>query len=355
MKRRQFLIGFILMLSLALPVAGAERLEIHVPDLEGYKTLKCDFHMHTVFSDGQVWPTTRVDEAWREGLDAISITDHIEYLPHKADMKIDHNRPYEIALGAAKKKNILLVRGSEITRSTPPGHFNGIFLTDSKPLETPEFLDAIKAAHDQDDALVFWNHPGWKAKGEENYWFDIHTKLFDAKLVMGIEVANGGSYYKEAHQWCLDRNLTMFGNSDIHKPADPPTATHAKHRTMTLVFAKERTIASLREAMVGGRTVVWYSDQLIGKEEFLKPLFLASVKVGVANDAGDVVLRNTSDVPFALQHKIKGEMKTVELPAQGTLKVTVGKRPALKLTVTNLLVAPGKGLVVSLKVGKAAE
>lgn len=50
------------------------RNEIQIPDLKGYETLKCDFHIHTVFSDGTVWPTVRVDEAYREGLDAISLT-----------------------------------------------------------------------------------------------------------------------------------------------------------------------------------------------------------------------------------------------------------------------------------------
>ena len=30
--------------------------KINIPDILGYKTLKCDFHMHTVFSDGMVWP-----------------------------------------------------------------------------------------------------------------------------------------------------------------------------------------------------------------------------------------------------------------------------------------------------------
>lgn len=47
------------------------RNEIRIPDLKGYRTLKCDFHIHTVFSDGTVWPTVRVEEAYREGLDAI--------------------------------------------------------------------------------------------------------------------------------------------------------------------------------------------------------------------------------------------------------------------------------------------
>ena len=60
------------------------RKTINIPDILGYKTLKCDFHMHTVFSDGIVWPTFRVDEAWEEGLDAIAITDHIENQPSRS-------------------------------------------------------------------------------------------------------------------------------------------------------------------------------------------------------------------------------------------------------------------------------
>ena len=59
------------------------RTEINIPGFDGYQTLKCDFHIHTVFSDGSVWPSVRVQEAWQEGLDAIAITDHLEYRPHK--------------------------------------------------------------------------------------------------------------------------------------------------------------------------------------------------------------------------------------------------------------------------------
>lgn len=55
------------------------RNEISIPGFDGYQTLKCDFHIHTVFSDGSVWPDIRVQEAWQEGLDAIAMTDHIEY------------------------------------------------------------------------------------------------------------------------------------------------------------------------------------------------------------------------------------------------------------------------------------
>ena len=50
---------------------------IHIPDIEGYKTLKCDFHTHTIFSDGTIMPEERVWEGNRRGLDAIAITHRI--------------------------------------------------------------------------------------------------------------------------------------------------------------------------------------------------------------------------------------------------------------------------------------
>ncbi len=70
---------------------------IHIPDIRGYKTLKCDFHVHTVFSDGKVWPDVRVNEAWQQGYDAIAITDHIEYRPFKDVVLGDFNESYKIA------------------------------------------------------------------------------------------------------------------------------------------------------------------------------------------------------------------------------------------------------------------
>ncbi len=45
-------------------VEQTSRRYISIPDIPGYKTLKCDFHIHSVFSDGRVTAATRVDEAW---------------------------------------------------------------------------------------------------------------------------------------------------------------------------------------------------------------------------------------------------------------------------------------------------
>jgi hypothetical protein len=59
-----------------VPQTGLRELQFPAPP--GYQTLVCDFHMRTVFSDGYVWPTVRVGEAWCEGLKLTAITDHIE-------------------------------------------------------------------------------------------------------------------------------------------------------------------------------------------------------------------------------------------------------------------------------------
>ena len=64
----------------------AQDKKINFPEIDGYKVLVCDPHIHSVFSDGGVWPTIRVEEGIREGLDVVSITDHLEYQPHKEDI-----------------------------------------------------------------------------------------------------------------------------------------------------------------------------------------------------------------------------------------------------------------------------
>jgi 3',5'-nucleoside bisphosphate phosphatase len=277
-KTRPLCLCLLLLLVALSQVRGDEtRHEIQFPDLPGYQTLKCDFHMHTVFSDGLVWPTVRVNEAWRTGLDAISITDHIEYQPHKDDVPTKHGRSHELVIDSAKAHDLLLPRAAEITRDTPPGHFNALFLKEVGPLDTPDFLDAIKAANDQ-NAFVFWNHQGWQG-AEKGRWLDVHTTMFEKKWFQGMEIANGDEYYPDAHRWCLEKNLTMLGNTDIHDPDLRLRSSADNHRTINLVFAKERTLDAVKESLFAGRTVVWYKDQLIGRKDWLEPLFQACVKI----------------------------------------------------------------------------
>ena len=72
------LISFLIALSILCGHDSKFNRRIEFPDLPGYKTLVCDLHMHSVFSDGSVWPDIRIEEAKRDGLDVIATTEHIE-------------------------------------------------------------------------------------------------------------------------------------------------------------------------------------------------------------------------------------------------------------------------------------
>jgi len=351
MKRLGLKILVLAVLLLAGSLASADK--INFPDIPGYKTLKCDFHMHTVFSDGAVWPTVRVDEAVREGLDAISITDHIEYQPKKADIPTNHNRPYEIAKEPAAKAGLLLIKGAEITRDTPPGHFNAIFLNDCALLDTKEFLDAVKAANDQ-GAFVFWNHPDWKP--DKKGWFEVHDTLYNNKWFQGIEVCNGGGYHLNGHIWGLEKNLTFMANSDMHAPFLIKKTTPEEHRTLTLVFAKEKSADAIKEALFAGRTAVWFKNQLIAKPDYADALFKAAVRVESAERRGQMVrveIANKCDLNIDLARTGDLGPEKLILPAMDTIVIRV--RPAggadkveLTYNAVNILIGPEKPLPIRL-------
>lgn len=342
-------------LFVATLVLADERRVIHFPDPPGYEILVCDFHMHTVFSDGSVWPTVRVDEAWREGLDAIAITDHIEYQPHRDDVPTNHNRPYELARDLARSKNLLLVRGAEITRETPPGHHNAILVEDIDPLDTPEFFDVFAEAARQ-NAFVFWNHPGWQGP-EKGQWSDSQARLLKRKHLHGIEVCNGAHYYKNGHKEAMNRDLTLMGNSDTHGPSPTNQWTPTDHRTVTLVFARSRSVDALREALFAGRTVVWWQNTLIGRAEQLKPLFDACLSVHPAHRRTDdsvwVEIDNHCELDVELEADGDVRPAHVNLPALSTSlvrfyapKEMLGK--GLPYRAVNFVPAPGESLPVSL-------
>ena len=178
------------------------------PDVPGYKTLKCDFHQHTVFSDGSVWPDIRVMEALVDGLDAISLTEHLEYQPHKNDIPHpNRNRSYELAVKEAKNHNLIIVNGAEITRKMPPGHNNAIFISDANTLLVKDSVEVFHMAKQQ-GAFTFWNHPNWINQRKDGVasLTDMHRYLIQEKLLDGIEVVNQETYSDEALQIALDNN-----------------------------------------------------------------------------------------------------------------------------------------------------
>jgi len=307
------LLVFTLFLALAFTAFTQVRKEINIPNIPGYLTLKCDFHMHTIFSDGEVWPTIRVHEAWRDGLDVISITDHLNYkwsfLKEYVNSE-DGNAPYNTAKLTADRLGITLVKGCEINRGMPPGHFNVLFATDVNQFKDDDFFKALDVAKSQ-GAFIQWNHPGYSQQIPVE-WFEVHDRLYKQGLLHGIEVYNQKTFFPFAVDWANDKKLTITAGSDEHKLTDI-TYDKDEQRPLTLVFAKENSVESIREAMFAGRTAAFFENQLVGHTDHLTQLFYASVSVIdlpmiIENNAKYIQFENSSDIDYELElvQKVQG-------------------------------------------------
>ena len=298
-----------------LPASGQQHTHearfIEFPDVPGYKTLKVDLHMHTVFSDGSVWPNIRVQEAIRDGIDAISNTEHIEYQPHIIDIPHpDRNRAHDIATAAATNTDLMVIRGAEITRSMPPGHNNAIFLEDVNKLIIDDPVEVFREVRRQ-GGFAFWDHPNWTSQRPDGIatLTDMHRELIAEGLLQGIEVVNHTTYSDEALAIALENDLTILGTSDIHGLVDwDYEVPQGGHRPVTLVFATERTPEAIKEGLFAGRTVAYFQNMVIGKEENLVPLINASINVVEASYIGptimlQVMIENNSDVSYILDNQ----------------------------------------------------
>jgi histidinol phosphatase-like PHP family hydrolase len=354
MKR---LLIIVLVLISTTSITFSQRKIINLPDLPRYVTLKCDFHMHTVFSDGIVWPLYRISEAWLTGLDAISITDHIEYTPKKDYIPPDYNAAWKITQGSALEGNLILVHGAEITRPMPPGHLNALFITDASALVKDSVMDVIGEAVKQ-GAFIQWNHPGWKSQQPDGIpqMRKIHLDLIKKGWLHGIEFFNDSEYYPLALTFCKEYNLAVLGNSDIHEIiSETFKLPEYTNRPMTLVFAKERSHDSLKEAMFAGRTLVWFRDMLAGKEEYAKPFFHQCISVSkpyLQNEKYvyfEVV--NNSDIPFYLENGPAGAPGSIALGANSITRVVLSKKVTAPLIydVKNVIIGENEVLKTELK------
>tara|TARA_B100000965_G_scaffold238187_1_gene199660 strand:+ start:584 stop:1726 length:1143 start_codon:yes stop_codon:yes gene_type:complete len=341
--------------------------KISFPDIKGYKTLSCDLHTHTVFSDGSVWPSIRVAEANKDGLDAIAVTEHIEYQSYKDDIPHpDRNRSYDLTKKYAEKSDLLVIAGTEITKSMPPGHSNAIFVKDVNKIMNEDYMKAYEAARKQ-GAFVFWNHPHWigQRKDASVKIYDEVKELIDKRLLHGIEVTNERTYSDQAIQAALDHDLTMIGTSDVHDLVDwDYNIPQGGHRPVTLVFSKRKNLKDLKRSLFQGRTVVWYNNLLIGKNEWVMPLIDASLVVDSVGfyksyELGIVKIKNTSDARFILknisEYDFYQDSDLVEIQPHSVkqLAVVSGKNISnfdLEFEVLNAVIAPSTHPVKTFKI-----
>ncbi|MCF0172227.1 MAG: PHP domain-containing protein [Bacteroidales bacterium] len=345
-------------LALALPAAAQTNedvitsityeespVKLQIPDITGFFTLKCDLHTHTVFSDAGLWPTDRVKEAWLHGLDAICISDHIEYTPHHRDgyMTSDLNASYEIAKEFEKTHDIMVIHGAEITRSKPFGHMNAIFIDDAEAMRVSDPVKALQVARSQ-GAVLMWNHPGWP--DAKSTFYPIQDSLIKAGLIDLVEVHNSSETYPVTFDWIDKYNIAPAANSDIH--ASTEIFYRDDQRPLTLVFAKKRTPESLREALIRKRTAAFFYGKVMASYIWARALFDASLSYKVVNhtaDAAVVEFRNNSSIPIYLK---ESSGQVVYIAPMSTTS-TITNPVATHYTVTNYFIGSGKNLEIDLK------
>ena len=330
------------------------RTEIILPQVNGLNVYKADLHTHSIYSDAELTPEQRVREAWLDGLDIFSMTDHVEYRRHEPTllkflkgytggeakkainynvirkpateegMMADLNIPTQLAQKAAKAYGdaMLIIPGCEITREPKTiGHFNALFTTDNNAIYDVDPLQSLRNARKQ-GALITQNHPGWSRKSCDITEFE--QKAFDEGLIDGVEIMNGSAFYPKAMDRCIEKNLYMLACTDIHDLTSKYSNCDV-FRTMTLIFAKENTLKAIRKALEKKMTLAYSSGNIAGDAKLLQDFFKASVSCKfLAYDkkgAATYALTNTTSIGY----KLRVGKSVMELPPFQTITISVGK------------------------------
>jgi hypothetical protein len=363
--------------ALAHDAEIAQARRVSFPKLpDGRWVLAVDLHTHSVFSDGSVWPDIRVEEAKRDGLFAMAVSEHLEYQPKAKDIPHpDRNRSYQLASEAAVVKPdargpaaqpLMVINGSEITKSTmPPGHINAVFISDANKLKSGDIQQQMRTANEQ-GAFVFWNHPYWNAQTPNGIaaMTPVHADFIKRGWLHGIEVANGADMSDEAFRIALDNNLTILGTSDIHGLIDwDYDLAHGGHRTATLVLTSSETADGLKAALKAGQTVAIYNDNLVGRQDNVEAVVRSTLKIEVDKPLPNstivpVSVINESPVDYVLENTgpegAYDEAHVFTVKAGSTFTLVIKNVPdpsnlSLTFKALNTYIAPREHLTVQLR------
>ena len=331
---------------------AGRRTEIILPKVNGLNIYKADLHAHSIYSDANLTPAQRVQEAWFDGLDIFALTDHVEYRRHERNMLnflkgynggeakkavnynvirkaateqgilADLNLPTQLTQKAAKGygEGLLIIPGCEITREPKAiGHFNALFTTDNNAIYDTDPLQSLRNAKKQ-GALITQNHPGWSRKSCDITEFE--QKAFDEGLIDGVEIMNGFWFYPKAMRRCVEKDLYMLGCTDVHGVTSTYKA-NGHFRTMTFVFAKENSLKAVRKALEKGMTLAYSSGNIAGRADLLQDLFKASVsyKYLSSNSKGKVTYALTNST--SIHYSLRFGKKTFEVPPFETVIINI--------------------------------
>jgi hypothetical protein len=205
-------------------------------------------HSHTVSSDGTLTATALIEQARRERLDFLAITDH-NNTTHQRDPL---DRP-----------DLLVITGEEVT--TPGGHFNVWGLRGVRDYVDfrvapgdPALAGLLEAVHQRGGAVSI-NHPISECLACS--WAFPIPQGIDA-----VEIANGNSSARQRSMTIWDtllragRRITAVEGRDWHRGTEPLGAPVLR------VWAPALSEAAVLEAIRRGRAVVMANAALPAPE-----------------------------------------------------------------------------------------
>ena len=265
-----------------------------------------------------------------------------------AEFLVDLNFAVRESQSAAKNKGLLIIPGTEITRNgTTVGHFNALFTTDNNLIYNVDPVQAVRNAKAQ-GALVMHNHPGWRKTSLE--YTETEKTLYEEGLIDGVEVMNFHEFYPGIVDRAREKGLFIAANTDVHGATAHDHGLSGFNRPMTLIFAKEKTLESVREALEAKRTLAYGFGAVCGEEQLLKDFFAASVKVTV-NRIGTqnvyLTVTNMSSITYVLK---RGDSNQVKLAPFHSMQFSMPKtRETFDLTVLNMYSSKDAHPTVTLK------
>jgi hypothetical protein len=180
---------------------------------------------------------------------------------------------------------------------------------------------------------------------------EFEKAVYAEGMVHGLELMNGSAFYPRAFNTAKEHNLFMTSNTDIHATSLQQYRANGHLRNMTIIFAKECTLESLREALEAHRTLCYSFGTIGGEQSLLKEFFEASVttkklSVDKKKKSQRVMITNTTSLPYVIRI---GEGNAVVLrPLSSTIvDAQIGK--PLQCTVLNMWCGESEHLAVTIK------
>lgn len=353
------------------------RNEIILPKVNNFQVIKCDLHTHSIYSDGSVTPDYRMREAWTDGLDAIAVTEHVEYRRWEGEMLsflkgyvpegtkavnasitgkaadergilTDLNLPIRVSKNIADGLGVTVIPGVEITRTPETiGHYNALFIQDANTIYDADPAVSMKKAREQ-GALIMHNHPGWRRKSLEMTEFE--QKVYGEGLIDGVEIMNGSEFYPSVVDRAQQKKIFMAANTDIHGTTARDYETMGQYRNMTFVLAKDRTLASIKEGLTARRTLAYSYGSIAGEETIVRDFFEACIQYETLFEKGGNERRVRMTNPTSMTFVLNFGGNPVQLRPFTSREFTVKRDKEISFTVENLWI-PGEKKHPEFKLG----